>query len=70
MLFQLRGCGHSQNDARPNFFPDFENFKLGLSDEVSYVTGYFQKVLKIKKTSFPHSKGAYIFYMAVQVAIA
>jgi len=22
ILFQLRGCGHPQNDATPNFFPD------------------------------------------------
>ena len=34
VLFQLRGLGHPQGDALPNFFPDFKSFVLGLSNEV------------------------------------
>ena len=34
VLFQLRGHGHPQGDALPNFFPDFKSFVLGLSNEV------------------------------------
>ena len=37
MLFQLRGCGHPQDDATPNFFADSKRPILGLSNEVSFV---------------------------------
>ena len=37
VLFQLRGRGHPQNDATPNFFTDSEHPILGLSNEVSFV---------------------------------
>ena len=37
MLFQLRGCGHPQDDATPNFFADSKRPLLGLSNEVSFV---------------------------------
>ena len=44
VLFQLRGPGHPQGDATPNFFPDSKSFLLGLSNEVSFVSGFFRKV--------------------------
>ena len=37
VLFQLRGCGHPQNDATPNIFPDSKSLLLGISNEVSFV---------------------------------
>ena len=44
VLFQLRGRGHPQGDAIPNFFPDYKSFLLGLSNEVSFVPGILWKV--------------------------
>ena len=41
MLFQLRGCGHPQDDATPNFFADSKRPLLGLSNEVSFVSQFF-----------------------------
>ena len=43
VLFQLRGRGHPQDDAMPNFFPDSKSFLLGLSNEVSFVSGFHKK---------------------------
>ena len=37
VLFQLRGRGHPQDDATPNFFADSIRPILGLSNEVSFV---------------------------------
>ena len=37
VLFQLRGHGHPQDDATPNFFADSKRPILGLSNEVSFV---------------------------------
>ena len=37
VLFQLRGCGHPQDDAKPNFCADSKHPILGLSNEVSFV---------------------------------
>ena len=37
VLFQLRGRGHPQDDATPNFFADSKRPILGLSNEVSFV---------------------------------
>ena len=37
VLFQLRGHGHPQDDATPNFFADSKRPLLGLSNEVSFV---------------------------------
>ena len=37
VLFQLRGRGHPQDDATPNFFANSERPILGLSNEVSFV---------------------------------
>ena len=34
VLFQLRGRGHPQSDATPNFFPDSKCLLLGLSNEI------------------------------------
>ena len=36
VLFQLRGRGHPQDDATPNFFADSKRPILGLSNEVSF----------------------------------
>ena len=38
VLFQLRGPGHLQDDATPNFFLDSKGPLLGLSNEVSFVS--------------------------------
>ena len=43
MLFQLRGRGHPQGDAMPNFFLDFESSILGLSNELSFVSELYCK---------------------------
>ena len=37
VLFQLRGCGHPQDDATPNLFANSKRPILGLSNEVSFV---------------------------------
>ena len=38
VLFQLRGHGHPQDDATPNFIPDSKRPLTGLSNEVSFVS--------------------------------
>ena len=38
VLFQLRGPGHPQDDATPNFFAISKRPILGLSNEVSFVS--------------------------------
>ena len=38
VLFHLRGRGHPQGDAMPNFFLDSKSSILGLSNEVSFVS--------------------------------
>ena len=43
VLFQLRGWGHPQGDAMPNFFPDSKSYLLGLSNEVSFVSVIFRE---------------------------
>ena len=54
VLFQLRGCGYPQNDATPNFFPDFKRTILGLSNEVSFVSKLFCKSGKNRENeNFP-----------------
>ena len=37
VLFQLRGYGDPQDDARPNFFANSKRPISGLSNEVSFV---------------------------------
>ena len=37
VLFHLRGLGHPQGNAKPNFFPYSKILLLGLSNEVSFV---------------------------------
>ena len=43
VLFQLRGRGHPQDDATPNFFLDSKGPLLGLSNEVSFVSEIYWK---------------------------
>ena len=43
VLFQLRGWGHPQGDATPNFLPDSQSPLLGLSNEVSFVYVIFRE---------------------------
>ena len=43
VLFKLRGRGYPQNDATPNFFPDYKRIILGLSNEVSFISKLFCK---------------------------
>ena len=40
VLFQFRGRGHPKGDAIPNFFTDSKSFLLGLSNEVSFLSGF------------------------------
>ena len=44
VLFQLRGHGHPQGDATPNFFPDSKSTIIGLSNEASFVSRYYCKI--------------------------
>ena len=44
VLFQLRGRGHPQDDATPNFCADSKLSILGLSIEVSFVPEICWKV--------------------------
>ena len=37
VLFQLKGRGHPQDDAKPNFLANSKRPILGLSNEVSFV---------------------------------
>ena len=37
VLFQLRGHGHPQDDAMPNFFANFKRPILRLLNEISFV---------------------------------
>ena len=53
VLFQLRGRGHPQDRAMPNFFPDSKSSILGLSNEVSFVTKYFWKDGENQENIFP-----------------
>ena len=43
VLFQLRGHGHPQNDANPNYFPCSKSSISGFSIEVSFVSELFWK---------------------------
>ena len=40
LLFQLSGRGNSQNLATPNFILDYNSCMLGLSNDVSFISGY------------------------------
>ena len=40
VLFQLRGRGHPQDDATPNFFANSKSPILGLSNELSFVSRF------------------------------
>ena len=44
VLFQVRGRGQPQNDATPNIFPDSKSLLLGLSNEVWFVSVFFEQV--------------------------
>ena len=52
VLFQLRGRGHPQDDAIPNFFANSKRPIFGLSNEVSFVPEILWKDVRIKETSF------------------
>ena len=62
VLFQLRGRGHPQNNATPNFFPDSKSSILGLSNEESIISECFCKHGRKQKISFPFSEGVCIFF--------
>ena len=61
VLFQLRGRGHPQDRAMPNFFPDSKSSILGLSNEVSFVTEYFWKGGENQENIFPLYLGCLYF---------
>ena len=46
VLFQLRGRGHPQNDSMPNLFPDSKSSKLGLLNEVSFVSEFLWECIE------------------------
>ena len=50
LLFQSSGCGHLQDGATPNFFPDSKSSILGLSIDVLFVLEFFLKMLETLKT--------------------
>ena len=50
VLFHLRGRGHAQGHATPNFILDSKNSILVLSNEVSFVSEIVGKVVKIAQT--------------------
>ena len=41
LLFQLSGRGNPQDIATPNFILDYNSCILGLSNDVSFISGYF-----------------------------
>jgi hypothetical protein len=43
LLFQLSGRGNPQNIATPNFILDYNSCILGLSNDVSFFSGYLLK---------------------------
>ena len=53
VLFQLRGHGHPQDDATPNFFADSKRPISGLSNEVSFVPEILWKDGLNKGSVFP-----------------
>ena len=57
VLFQLRGPGHPQGDATPNFFPGSNSLLLGLSNEVSFVSGFLRTGVKNCKNVFLKIRG-------------
>ena len=57
VLFHLRGDYHPQGDATTNFFPDSKSFLLGLSNEVSFVTGFLRNGVKNSKNLFLKVRG-------------
>ena len=46
VLFHLKGCGHAQGHAMPNFMLDSKSSILGLSNEVSSVSKSFWKKIE------------------------
>ena len=57
VLFYLRGHYHPQGDATTNFFPDSKSFLLGLSNEVSFVTGFLRNGVKNSKNVLLKTRG-------------
>ena len=53
VLFQLRGHGHPQDYATPNFFANSKRPILGLSNEVSFVPEILWKDDENKGNVFP-----------------
>ena len=43
LLFKLSGRGNPHDDATPNLSIDSYSYKLGLSNEVSFISGFFLK---------------------------
>ena len=55
VFFQLRGGGHPQGDAMPNFFPQFKRSILGLSIEVSLAFEiFFASLFSLKNVTLVH----------------
>ncbi len=50
-LFQLSGHGDPHDDATPHFISDSGSSKLGLSNELSFISEFFRKVVKPAKKS-------------------
>ena len=53
VLFQLRGRGHPQGDATPNFFPDSKSFFQGFQMRYHLFLEFLEKVVKTRnKTEY------------------
>ena len=50
VLFFLRGRGHPQGHATPNFSTDSKGSIIGLSNDISFVSDFFGKAVKLHKT--------------------
>ena len=57
VLFQLRGRDHAQGDPTSRFFPNSKGFLLGLSNEVSFVSGFFREIGQKESKCCPENKG-------------
>ena len=69
VLFQFRGRDHPQGDPTSRFFPNSQGFLLGLSNEVSFVSGFFREIGQKESKCFPENKGYGITCPPVQCKI-
>ena len=61
VLFQLRGRGHPQDDATPNYCAESKRPILGLLNEVSFIPEILWKDGQNKRNVFPLYEGGGLF---------